>query len=290
MLTNLLLRRLPFGTLVLLIVSSALSAQEESGSGNPDIPIELGEPKIDPLDEGSPAVGGGTDRSELDDYIYRPTTTPELFDEEARAIPAPIEIVPLVRQSDLPSFGDILAERSAAREEERQRRFEEHMATNNFVFVEVPIMLMMMADDFRDAWYLEQRILQQSFSYDTLELDMRENRLISELQSTLTDSAETLGTGTERNGRVTTAWVPNAVYQAGNYLQHIDVRLRSITGTGCNATVSVRTRSEGYYAPPGGQYGEWETIEVGFMGPVSFSVDVSAVGDCQLAGEVRFFD
>lgn len=289
MLMDILMRRPLFGILILLIFCSTLSAQEESGSGNPDLPIELGEQQNDPIDEGPPAVGGGTSQSELDEYIY-PPTTPDLFDDDATETTAPTEIEPLVRQSDLPSFGDILAERSAAREAERQRRFEEHMATNNFVFVEVPIMLMMMADEFRDAWYFEQRILQQSFSYDTLELDMREARLVSELQNTLTDSAETLETGTERYGRVTAAWVPNAVYQAGNFLQHVDVRLRSITGTGCNATVSVMTRSEGYYAPPGGQYGKWETIEVGFIGPVSFSVGVTAVGDCQLVGEVRFFD
>ncbi|MGJ8626288.1 MAG: hypothetical protein ACSHXB_04935 [Sulfitobacter sp.] len=86
----------------------------------------------------------------------------------------------------------------------------------------------------------------------------------------------------------TEPWVANAIYDAGNFVQNISVRFKSVTGTGSNASITIGSRSETYYAPPGTVWGKWQEIDVGFMGPIGFKVDVSVVGDAMLVGEVRY--
>lgn len=82
--------------------------------------------------------------------------------------------------------------------------------------------------------------------------------------------------------------IDGAIYQSGNYAQNVDVRFQSITGTGCNLNVTVSNVTETYYAPPLQKWGKWQTINVGFLGPIAFSVNTRVVGDCKVVGEVRY--
>ena len=91
------------------------------------------------------------------------------------------------------------------------------------------------------------------------------------------------------NNKTTEPWVPGAIYNAGNFIQNVDVRFKSVTGTGCNAEVTILNRTEAYYAPPGTVWGNWQEINVGFMGSIGFKVDVRNIGDCSLVGEIRYF-
>ena len=101
----------------------------------------------------------------------------------------------------------------------------------------------------------------------------------------------TLGTSlvSAQNEQKTVPIVSGANYTTSDSVQNPDVRLKSINGTGCNATVTIGGVSIAYYAPPLQAWGSWKAIEVGFIGVHNFSVDVRPVGDCTLVGELRYY-
>lgn len=89
--------------------------------------------------------------------------------------------------------------------------------------------------------------------------------------------------------RKVVALVEGAVYTTSDSVQNPEVRLQSISGTGCNASITISGVSVSYYAPPLQQWGEWKKIETGFIGVHNFSVSVRPVGDCTLVGEVKYY-